>query len=152
MGETVVNSTNGALHASSSSDSTALASPDDQPPIGGYLDEAIEKPVLAHTLPADKVAENLGSHIDHGISSEEAAARLTRDGPNSIKGAKGPSLWEIFLAQVANALTLVLIAVAALSFAISDYIEGGVVVAVILLNIIVGYVVRCYLMFIVVEP
>jgi Na+-exporting ATPase len=141
MGETEAKSTNGAHHASSASDSSASASPaDDQPPIGGYIETAIEKPTLAHTLPADKVAENLGSHIDHGLSSEEAAVRLTRDGPNSIKGAKGPSLWEIFLAQVANALTVVLIAVAALSFAISDYIEGGVVVAVILLNIIVGYV------------
>ena len=35
---------------------------------------------------------------------------------------------------------IVLIAVAILSFAIQDYIEAGVVVAVILLNIIVGYV------------
>jgi hypothetical protein len=74
------------------------------------------------------------------LSSEEAAARLERDGPNSIKGAKGISLYEIFIQQVANALTVVLIAVTALSFAISDYIEGAVVAAVIVLNIVVGYV------------
>jgi magnesium-transporting ATPase (P-type) len=138
MGETEAKSTNGAVHASSCSDSEAFASPDDQPPIAEPPDAAIEKHICPHTLPAAAVAERLGTHVDHGLSSEEAAARLTRDGPNSIKGAKGPSLWEIFLAQIANALTAVLIAVMVLSFAIADYIEGGVVAAVIVLNIVVG--------------
>lgn len=40
--------------------------------------------------------------------------------------------------QVSNSLTLVLVITMVLSFAISDYIEGGVIAAVILLNIIVG--------------
>jgi P-type Na+/K+ transporter len=141
MGETVFNSTNGADHASASSDSSAFANPDDQPPIGGTTVVAIEKSILPHTLPAQRVAESFNSHIENGLTSEDAAARLERDGPNSIKGAKGISLWEIFLAQVANALTVVLIAVAVLSFAIQDYIEAGVVMAVIVLNIVVGYVV-----------
>lgn len=140
MGETVLSSTNGADHASASSDSSTFGNPDDQPPIGGTPDAAIEKPILPHTLSAQRVVETLNTHVDHGLTAEEAAARLTRDGPNSIKGAKGISLWEIFLAQVANALTVVLIAVAILSFAIQDYIEAGVVMAVIILNIVVGYV------------
>lgn len=140
MGETDCRSTNGADHANSSSDSSALASQDDQPPIAEPPDIAIEKPSFPHTLSAQRVAQDLKSDIQDGLSSEEAAARLVRDGPNSIKGAKGISLWEIFLAQIANALTAVLIAVTALSFAIGDYVEGGVVIAVILLNIIVGYV------------
>jgi len=139
MGETVF-STNGADHATPSSDSSAFGNPDDQPPLGGQTIVTIEKSSLPHTLPAQTVAENLQTHVDNGLTSEEAANRLTRDGPNSIKGAKGISLWEIFLAQVANALTVVLIAVAILSFAIQDYIEAGVVMAVIVLNIVVGLV------------
>jgi len=140
MGETEAKSTNGALHTHSSADSTALASPDDQPPICGSQHAIIEKSILPHTLPASTVAENLNTHLDHGLSSDEAAARLERDGMNTIKTSKGPSLWEIFLAQVANALTMVLIAVTVLSFAIDDYIEGAVVAAVIVLNIVVGLV------------
>lgn len=143
MGETDSPSTNGngANHASSSSDSSPIAAQDDQPPIAEPPDIAatIEKPSCPpHTLPARHVADQLRTDVDNGLSADEAAARLARDGPNSIKGAKGPSLWEIFLQQVANALTVVLIAVAAISFAINDYIEGGVVVAVIVLNIVVG--------------
>jgi magnesium-transporting ATPase (P-type) len=142
MGETVIVITNGAEHANTSSDSSTLSSsPDDQPPIAEPPDiSAIEKPQCPHTLPARRVAELLKTDTEDGLSDQEAAARLARDGPNTIKGAKGISIWEIFLQQVANALTVVLIAVMALSFAIHDFVEGGVVLAVILLNIIVGYV------------
>lgn len=151
MGETVIVFTNGAQDANASSDSSTLSSSgqDDQPPIAEPPDiasssssspAAIEKPLCPHTLSARRVAELLRTDAEDGLSDVEAAARLARDGPNAIKGAKGMSLWEIFLQQVANALTAVLIAVMALSFAIHDFVEGGVVLAVILLNIIVGYV------------
>jgi len=141
MGETESKSANGAVHATTTSDSSTVATgQDDQPPIAEPPDLAIEKPILPHTLSAHRVAQDLKSDVDDGLSSEEAAARLARDGPNSIKGAKGISLYEIFIQQVANALTVVLIAVTALSFAIKDYIEGAVVAAVIVLNIVVGYV------------
>lgn len=147
MGETEGRSANGAEHANSSSDSSTLASQDDQPPIAEppeISSSTSEKPTsFPHTLPALRVAQDLNTDVHNGLSSEEAAARLARDGPNAIQGAKGISLWQIFLQQVANALTCVLIAVTALSFAIHDYIEGGVVVAVIVLNIVVGYV-NCY--------
>ncbi|RFU80146.1 calcium-transporting atpase 3 [Trichoderma arundinaceum] len=142
MGETVIVITNGAEHASSSSDSSTLSSSqDDQPPIAEPPDiSAIEKPQCPHALSAQRVAELLKTDTEDGLSDQEAAARLARDGPNTIKGAKGLSIWEIFLQQVANALTVVLIAVMALSFAIHDFVEGGVVLAVILLNIIVGLI------------
>ncbi|GKT89137.1 LOW QUALITY PROTEIN: potassium/sodium efflux P-type ATPase [Colletotrichum tofieldiae] len=42
--------------------------------------------------------------------------------------------------QISNSLTLVLVIVMILSFAIQDYIEGGVITAVILLNIVVGFI------------
>ncbi|KAK0386047.1 hypothetical protein NLU13_5884 [Sarocladium strictum] len=146
MGKTDSSSTNGALHThvSTASDSATAAAPDEpsiaEPPDSQFQVVTIEKPLSAHTLPAERVAVLLDSHLQDGLSHEDAAARLVRDGPNTIKGAKGPSLWEIFLQQVANALTVVLIAVTALSFAIQDYIEGGVVAAVIVLNIVVGLV------------
>lgn len=154
MGETEPAAvTNGAQHANSSAstDSSTPVTQDDKPPIprppsllttnNSYQLPALpdlEKQATYHTLSADTVAEQLRSNLYHGLTSHDAASRLARDGPNSIKGAKGVSVWEIFLQQVANALTVILIAVAALSFAIQDYVEGGVVLAVILLNIVVG--------------
>ncbi|KAG5994871.1 hypothetical protein E4U54_003005 [Claviceps lovelessii] len=139
MGVPLVISTNGAELANS--DSSAATSPDDQPPIAepsGIRQN--EKAICFHTHSAQHVADQLDSDPYHGLSDGEAAARLARDGPNAIKGAKGRSLWKIFLQQVANALTLVLIAVATISYVIGDYIEGSVVLAVIVLNIVVGLI------------
>ncbi|KAL2757258.1 hypothetical protein ACRALDRAFT_2025095 [Sodiomyces alcalophilus JCM 7366] len=94
----------------------------------------------AHCLPIDVLRSIWQADVQNGLSNSEAAARLARDGPNRIEGAKGISVWEILLRQVSNSLTLVLVIVMILSFAIQDYIEGGVITAVILLNIIVGFV------------
>ena len=142
MGETLALSTNGAEHANSSTDSTASTAStaqDDQPPLAEPPDIGThEKSACHHTLSAEQTADALGTDRDHGLSDEEAAARLNRDGRNAIKGAKGLSIWEIFLQQIANALTAVLIAVAVISYVIGDFVEGSVVVAVIVLNIVVG--------------
>jgi len=77
--------------------------------------------------------------INHGLSNAEADSRLALYGPNKVKGAEGLSMWKILMRQISNSLTFVLIIVMAISFGIDDYIEGGVITAVILLNIIVGF-------------
>ncbi|KGQ01513.1 potassium/sodium efflux P-type ATPase, fungal-type [Paracoccidioides lutzii Pb01] len=93
----------------------------------------------AHTYSIPEISLALGADIQHGLSSSEATSRLQRDGLNKVKGAEGVSLWKILLRQVSNSLTLVLVITMALSFGINDYIEGAVIAAVILLNIVVGF-------------
>jgi len=95
---------------------------------------------VAHTLPVENVEQLLETSASHGLSHAEAARRLAADGPNKVKAAKGLSVWKILLRQVSNSLTVVLILVMALSFAIHDYAEAGVITAVIVLNIVVGLV------------
>lgn len=94
----------------------------------------------AHTTPAADIAALVRTNVQDGLTASEAARRLEDDGPNKVEGAKGLSLWKIFMRQISNSLTIVLLIVMVLSWAIDDYIEGGVILAVILLNIVVGYV------------
>ncbi|KAJ0312488.1 hypothetical protein COL516b_001572 [Colletotrichum fioriniae] len=94
----------------------------------------------AHSVPVTDIGLLWQTDLENGLSKADAAARLERDGPNRIEGAKGLSIWEIVMRQISNSLTLVLVIVMILSFAIQDYIEGGVITAVILLNIVVGFV------------
>lgn len=137
MGETAITIAHGGSFASSLPDTP---SKDDEPPIAEHK-SAVDRPdFCAHTLSAAAVAVHLETDAENGLNSREAAARLARDGPNAIQAGKGVSVWKIFVAQIANALTMILIAVMAISFAIEDYIEGAVVAAVILLNIVVGCV------------
>ncbi|PKY05107.1 calcium-transporting ATPase 3 [Aspergillus campestris IBT 28561] len=94
----------------------------------------------AHVIDLDALAAALNVDINNGLLSEEAEARLLRDGPNRFREMEGVSAWKILLRQVSNSLTLVLVITMAVSFGIDDYIEGGVIAAVILLNIVVGFV------------
>ncbi|KAL4806217.1 hypothetical protein BDV18DRAFT_139009 [Aspergillus unguis] len=94
----------------------------------------------AHTIEPSHLSAILDVNLQHGLPHAEVAARLARDGPNSVREMEGLSVWKIFLRQVSNSLTLILVIVMGISFGIHDYIEGGVVTAVILLNIVVGFV------------
>ncbi|KAH8430636.1 putative potassium/sodium P-type ATPase [Aspergillus melleus] len=93
-----------------------------------------------HTVHPAQLAESLNVALHHGLSNTESASRLQRDGPNRVREMHGVSVWKILLRQVANSLTLVLVITMAISFGIDDYIEGGVITSVILLNIAIGFV------------
>lgn len=95
---------------------------------------------VPHTLLVSQLEHLLDTDLSNGLSHTEAARRLADHGPNRIEAAKGLSAWKILLRQVSNSLTVVLILVMALSFAIYDYAEGGVITAVIVLNLVVGLV------------
>jgi Na+-exporting ATPase len=47
-------------------------------------------------------------------------------------------VFEILLRQVSNSLTFVLAIVMVLSFSLGDWIEGSIVTAVVLVNVVVG--------------
>lgn len=74
----------------------------------------------------------------NGLTGDEAAARLAANGLNRLKDVKKVSVFEILLRQVSNSLTFVLAIVMVLSFSLGDWIEGAVVTAVVLVNIVVG--------------
>ncbi|ORY58422.1 potassium/sodium efflux P-type ATPase [Pseudomassariella vexata] len=111
-----------------------------EPVAAPTLDCSDEESIHPHTVPLQQLEHVFKTDFNHGLTSAEAAHRLEQDGLNKVEGAKGLSVWQILLRQVSNSLTVVLFMVMALSFAINDFIEGGVIAAVILLNIVVGLV------------
>ena len=74
-----------------------------------------------------------------GLTTGEAAVRREKYGRNKLESSGGVTWWNILVRQVSNSLTLVLVIAMVLSYATLDFIEGGVINAVILLNIIVGF-------------
>ncbi|CAG7934802.1 unnamed protein product [Penicillium salamii] len=93
----------------------------------------------AHTQTYEAVIKELSTGLDEGLAPDEASRRLQQYGPNKLDEGEGVSLVKIFVRQVANAMMLVLILAMAVSFGIRSWIEGGVICAVIVLNIIVGF-------------
>ncbi|KAJ5566906.1 ATPase P-type K/Mg/Cd/Cu/Zn/Na/Ca/Na/H-transporter [Penicillium sp. DV-2018c] len=93
----------------------------------------------AHTLPYEQVIQELNTELNEGLTPEEASRRLQEYGPNKLDEGEGVSVFKILVRQVANAMMLVLILAMAVSFGIQSWIEGGVICAVIVLNIVVGF-------------
>ncbi|RDL38224.1 Uncharacterized protein BP5553_02564 [Venustampulla echinocandica] len=93
----------------------------------------------AHATDVSHIASKHNVDLQHGLDGKEAAARLERYGPNKLESVGGVSPWKILLRQVSNSLTIVLLLAMALSYGTLDFIEGAVISAVILLNIILGF-------------
>ncbi|KAK1218586.1 P-type ATPase [Marasmius sp. AFHP31] len=112
-----------------------------QPALEGHVSGQSNKPLTrpAHALSQTKVVEELGCNPEDGLSTSEAADRHNEYGNNDLGEDAGVQPGKILLRQVANAMTLVLILGMAVSFGIKSWIEGGVVAAIILLNIVVGF-------------
>ena len=90
----------------------------------------------------EAVLAELGSSME-GLSDEEAAERLNRDGPNKLKEGKKVSLVKRFLGELKDPMTIVLIIAAAVS-AVTAIYEGDsladafIILAVVLINACLG--------------
>lgn len=106
----------------------------------GHVSGQSNKPMSlpAHSLTLAQVVEELKTETWSGLDEAEAKRRCEEYGPNELGEAESVSPVKILIAQVANAMTLVLILAMAVSFGIKSWIEGGVVAAVIILNIVVS--------------
>lgn len=106
-------------------------------PLEGHVSGQANKPLSlpAHSLTLAQVVDELRTETWSGLDEAEAKRRVEEYGPNELDEAEGVSPVKILVAQVANAMTLVLILAMAVSYGINSWIEGGVVTAVILLNI-----------------
>ena len=87
---------------------------------------------------ADDAVAALGSDAERGLSSQEAASRLSTIGPNRIAEEKPPSASSIALAQLREPMNIMLIAVTAVSFVIGEISTGIIVALLILFNVVLG--------------
>jgi Ca2+-transporting ATPase len=95
--------------------------------------------VTPHAETPEGVLGRLGSRPE-GLASEEAARRLREHGPNVLARAAGESALQILLRQVREPLVYVLLGSAGLAVAFGKVTDGAVVLAVVVLNALIGFV------------
>ena len=99
----------------------------------------------SYTQSAAEVLESLGSNAE-GLTSAEAQKRLGEYGPNKLKEAEKPTLLQRFLAQLKDPMLVILMIAAAVSAVTglasgeNDMAEVVIILAVVLLNAILGVV------------
>jgi len=73
-----------------------------------------------------------------GLTSDEAARRLSVDGPNLVPAALRTRLAERVLSQLRDPLVIVLLVAAVLTIATGDWTDAGVILLVVVVNTVAG--------------
>ena len=89
-------------------------------------------------LTADETLRGLDT-TPTGLSPAEAAVRLQRFGPNTLREEKGVSPWHILLAQFKNFLILLLIGATGLSLLLGHTLDATVIFSIVIVSALLGF-------------
>ncbi len=96
--------------------------------------------INAHALSIEQTVQELGTDLDRGLTSAEVRARFERDGPNELREKPQPGFLSLLMDQFKDFLILILIAAAVLSLLLGEWVEALVIMAIVILNAIIGVV------------
>lgn len=92
-----------------------------------------------HTLPAGRVAADLGVDPARGLTAAEAAERLAAHGPNKFAEAATEPRWRAFLRQYQDPMQLVLVVAGVISlYPVKQYGTGLVILFLTVFNAVLG--------------
>ncbi|WP_121250824.1 cation-translocating P-type ATPase [Nocardioides ferulae] len=94
---------------------------------------------IPHAATAEEVAAALEVNVAHGLSSEEARARLDRFGPNQLAEPVRRGVLLRFLDQFRSVLILVLIGAAVLAGLVGEVKDTIVIAVVLVINASIGF-------------
>jgi potassium/sodium efflux P-type ATPase len=110
-------------------------------------DHSDSAPVEPWLREVTDVAAELGTDVEQGLSSDEAAARLERHGPNQLDAERPVPPWRRFLSQFADPLIYLLlgaVVVSMIAWLLEDReevpFEAIVILVIVVLNAVLGYV------------
>ena len=94
----------------------------------------------AHEKPIEQLVNDFESHLEHGLTRQEAATRLARDGPNELSEQPRPGFIRLLWDQFNNYLVIILIVAAVISFALGEWVDSIAIFVIVALNAIVGVI------------
>jgi len=96
--------------------------------------------VAFHALAPEEAIAILGTRADTGITQQEAARRLKQYGPNALQTARRMSWYILLFRQFIDVLIFILLIAAAVSFAIGKIGDTLTILAIVILNGVLGFV------------
>ena len=91
-----------------------------------------------HRMTGEDALRELGV-TPAGLTPAEAAARLERVGPNTLREEKGVSAWHLLLVQFKNFLILLLLAATALSLLLGHTLDATVIFGIVIVSALLGF-------------
>ncbi len=92
-----------------------------------------------HEGAPETVTRRLDVDPARGLAAEEIERRRAEHGPNQMTARRGTPAWLKFLQQFNQALVYILLAATAVSAALGEWVDAGVIFSVVLINAIVGF-------------
>ncbi|MDO9145801.1 MAG: cation-transporting P-type ATPase [Rhodoferax sp.] len=99
-----------------------------------------DKNIAWHTLERDQALAHLAANASTGLASDDVARRLATYGPNSLPESRRRGPWLRFALQFHNPLIYVLLAAGIVTYGLKDYVDAGVIAAVVLINALIGFI------------
>ena len=88
----------------------------------------------------DDLIVRLGADPKNGLTSEQAARLLDQFGPNALSEKKKQTMLQKLLAQFKDVMVLILIAASVVSAFLGEYIDAGVIIAIVVINAVLGVI------------
>jgi magnesium-transporting ATPase (P-type) len=92
-----------------------------------------------HTLDANDVIQRAEVDPEQGLDEDQVGARFEAFGKNEIEKAQVEPWWRILLHQFTDPLIYILLIAAVITFLLEDYVDMGVILAVVLINASIGF-------------
>ena len=91
-------------------------------------------------LPAQEAVAQLHTDTRHGLASTEARQRLQQAGPNILQAVRKTPWYTVLARQFIDVLIFILLIAAAIAFAIGELGDAVTILAIVVLNGILGFV------------
>jgi magnesium-transporting ATPase (P-type) len=91
-----------------------------------------------YQLGIKEIFQKLGASED-GLSEQDVRKRLEQFGPNKLAEEEGVNSLKILFHQFTSPLIYILLIAGAITFFLGEYIDSGVILAIVIINAIIGY-------------
>ncbi|MBU0974216.1 cation-translocating P-type ATPase [Patescibacteria group bacterium] len=96
--------------------------------------------ISAYTLKVEQLQKEFFIDPKNGLTSNEARKRLNQYGPNALPEPPKEPIWKKILAQFQDFLIYILIVGIAFSFLAGEYLDGFVILAIVVGNAVIAFV------------
>ena len=92
----------------------------------------------SHGQPVEQLVSDFQTHLELGLTQQEAEARLRQHGANELQERPQPGFLALLWDQFNNYLVIILVIAAAVSLALGEYIDSIAIMFIVALNAVVG--------------
>jgi P-type Ca2+ transporter type 2C len=94
----------------------------------------------AHARPIEELVAGFQTHLERGLTEQEAEDRLQKLGANELAERPRPGFLALLWDQFNNYLVIILIIAAAISLALGEWVDSIAIMCIVVLNAVVGVI------------